>query len=334
MALPPSIQDFNKALKRMRPGKAQGPDNIPLEILTHNDSEMRNRLMLLILKIWETKTFHNEFRHATVVTIFKKGDRSILTSTPTCRKDVENRIRAAHSTFGRLNCRIFKNHALTMVFRAVVLSTLLYACEIWTLYRSEVKILERFQQLKLRQILNISWESYTTNTEVLDRASVSSVEATIIYHRLRWAGHAHRMDPSRLPKKILYGEVAIGTRPRGAPKTRYKEDQLKRTLALTNISSSLWEETARDRMTWRRSICDGIADFEERGKENEETRRRKRRERCERPPFSPSPPLPCDYCQRLFHHRLGLTNTTGSRRRLLDNANNLQLTDLSIYLSI
>ncbi|XP_076058586.1 uncharacterized protein LOC143035604 [Oratosquilla oratoria] len=51
MALPPSIQDFNKALKRMRPGKAPGPDNVPLKLLTHGGPELRNRLMLLILKI-------------------------------------------------------------------------------------------------------------------------------------------------------------------------------------------------------------------------------------------------------------------------------------------
>ncbi|XP_068220194.1 uncharacterized protein [Palaemon carinicauda] len=99
---------------------------------------------------------------------------SILTSAPTSKKDVENRIRAPHSTFGRLNCRVFNNHALTMttkimVFRAVVLSTLLYACETWTLYRNDIKPLEHFQQMKLRQILKISWESHTTNIEVLER---------------------------------------------------------------------------------------------------------------------------------------------------------------------
>ncbi|CAE1322516.1 unnamed protein product [Acanthosepion pharaonis] len=68
MALLPSIQDFNKALKRMRPGKAPGPDNIPLELLTHSGPEMKNRLMLLIFKIWETKTLPSDFRDATAVT--------------------------------------------------------------------------------------------------------------------------------------------------------------------------------------------------------------------------------------------------------------------------
>ncbi|KAK3870093.1 hypothetical protein Pcinc_024644 [Petrolisthes cinctipes] len=115
---------------------------------------------------------------------------SILTSTPTCKKDVENRIRAAHSAYGRLSCRVFNNHALTtatkiMVFQAIVLSTLLYACETWTLYRSDIQSLERFQQYKPRQILKIPWESHTTNVAVLNQASVTSVEATIIHHRLR-----------------------------------------------------------------------------------------------------------------------------------------------------
>ena len=572
MSLPPSIQELNKAINRMKPGKAPGPDNIPLELLTHGGPGLKTRLMLLILKIWETKTLPSDFRDVNIITIFKKGDRedcnnyrgisllsiagkifarilldrllllaeeilpesqcgfrpsrgtidmifcarqlqeksheqqrpamfifwdlkkafdkvprpamwavldrfgcppdfitliralhdgmfgrvchqnslsdlfsinnglkqgcvlaptlfslygaamlneippetpsvdlryrmdggifnlarlrartktstisvrelqyaddnatpsqtaddlqnmanaynsayerfgmqvntnktkaliqhppghiipitnitidnqpleevdqfpylgSILTSTPTCKKDIENRIRAAHSAYGRLSYRVFNNHALTigtkiMVFRAVVLSTLLYACEAWTLYRSDIKRLESFQQSKLRQILKIKWESRTTNNTVLKRASLTSVEATIMHHRLRWAGHVLRMDPSRLPKILLYSELADGTRPRGAPKRRYK-DQLKHTLLLTGIDPSSWEETARDRTAWRRIVRDGTSAFEVSRTQKEEEKRRRRKERHEQP--RPPPTLPCDQCPRLFHHRLGL----------------------------
>ncbi|XP_076062413.1 uncharacterized protein LOC143037748 [Oratosquilla oratoria] len=68
---------------------------------------------------------------------------SILTSTLTCKRDVENRIRAAHSVYGRLRGRVFNNHALTtknMVFRATVLSTLFYACECHT---TNIKVLNK-----------------------------------------------------------------------------------------------------------------------------------------------------------------------------------------------
>ena len=231
---------------------------------------------------------------------------SILSKTPTCDKDVENRVRAAHSAFGRLNRRVFNNHALTiktkiMVFRAVVLSTLLYACETWTLYRRQIKRLEQFQQLKLRQILKTKWTDRVTNTEVLARVALPSVEATIIQHRLRWAGHVQRMDSNRLPKILLYGELTSGIRPLGRPKLRYK-DQLKSTLAQTNIHR--WEHLAKERMVWRETIRNGTIAFEKNRCDSEEEKRRRRKERSQQP--RPPPSLPCGLCPRLFHHRLGL----------------------------
>ncbi|KAK4312964.1 hypothetical protein Pmani_015630 [Petrolisthes manimaculis] len=117
-------------------------------------------------------------------------------------------------------------------------------------------------------------------------------------------GHVQRMEPFRLPKIMLYGELANGTRPRGAPKLLYK-DHLKRTLALTNIDPSSWEQTARDCATWRRAVHHGTTAFEEKKKDNEEAKRR-RRERQEQP--RPPPTLPCKLCPQLFHHRLGLSS--------------------------
>ena len=44
MSLPPTFQEYEKAMKRMKPGKAAGPDNIPLEFFTHGGPEVNNRL--------------------------------------------------------------------------------------------------------------------------------------------------------------------------------------------------------------------------------------------------------------------------------------------------
>ena len=126
-----------------------------------------------------------------------------------------------------------------------------------------------------------------------------------MHHRLRWAGHVLRMEPSRLPKIFLYSELAEGTRPRGAPKRRYK-DQLRHTLELTGIDPSSWEETAWDRTAWRRKVRDGTSAFEDSRIQEEEEKRRRRKERQEQ--HRPPPTLPCDECPRLFHHRLGLSS--------------------------
>ena len=160
---------------------------------------------------------------------------NLLSSVATCEDEIQNRIRAAHVAYGRLTKRVFETHGLNfqtkfMVFRAVVLSTLLYACETWTLYSRDVKQLEKFEQAKLRQIFRVRWKDKITNNEIVTRASLPSIEATILQHRLRWVGHIVRMPPTRLPKIILYGELAEGKRPRGGPKHRFK-DQLRRSLA-------------------------------------------------------------------------------------------------------
>ena len=75
MVRPPSKIEFENALKRMRPGKAPGPDNIPLEFFTMCGTEIQNHLLLLILKIWESGTVPQDFKDVIIVTIFKKGDR-------------------------------------------------------------------------------------------------------------------------------------------------------------------------------------------------------------------------------------------------------------------
>ena len=85
---------------------------------------------------------------------------SILSKIPTCGKDIANRIKAAHCAYGRLSHSVFSNHAIsirtkTMVFRAIVLSTLLCAYETWTLYSRDIKRLDSFQQRKLRQLLTL-----------------------------------------------------------------------------------------------------------------------------------------------------------------------------------
>ena len=66
------------------------------------------------------------------------------------------------------------------LYTAVVLTSLLYGCETWTLYRKHIKQLEHFLVLSLRAIMGIKWQDRVTNTEVLDRARLTSIEAMIL----------------------------------------------------------------------------------------------------------------------------------------------------------
>ena len=54
----------------------------------------------------------------------------------------------------------------------------------------------------------------------------------------------------RIPKDILYGELAVGKRSCGRPKLRYK-DVCKRDMKALEIDPENWEDIAADRSSWR-----------------------------------------------------------------------------------
>lgn len=59
----------------MKLDKAPGLDNILLEFFTHDDPELKNCLVLLLLKIRDTKTLSDDFHDTNIITIFNKGDQ-------------------------------------------------------------------------------------------------------------------------------------------------------------------------------------------------------------------------------------------------------------------
>ena len=72
---------------------------------------------------------------------------STLTSNNSLDKEISSRIAKASASFGRLRKRVWDDRGLKIdtkcaVYRAVVLSALLYGCETWTAYRRHTKLLE------------------------------------------------------------------------------------------------------------------------------------------------------------------------------------------------
>lgn len=65
-------------------------------------------------------------------------------------------------------------------------------------YRSHIRLLERFHLRCLRSLVNIHWSDFITNVEVLEQAEIPSIEAMLLKHQLRWAGHVSGMEDHRL----------------------------------------------------------------------------------------------------------------------------------------
>ena len=220
--------------------------------------------------------------------------------------EIERRIAKASSSFGRLKDRVWKSHDIKLetkiaLFKAVVISMLLYGGETWTLYARHIKKLEAFQQRSLRSIMRVKWEEKTPHSEVLERAKCCSIESILKKRQLQWAGHIVRMDDERLPKILLYGELQQGNRMVGRPRKRYK-DSLKDALKSCNVPLQSWETHAEDRASWRTAIHTGVQSFEAGRTE----RIRQARLRRKWPDQADATGFTCDVCQRPCASRAGL----------------------------
>lgn len=244
-----------------------------------------------------------------------------LGSTVTCNLsldvEINQRIAKAATTLGRLSERVWDNNSLTRstkmgVYRACVLSTLLYGSETWTTYACQERRLNTFHQRSLRRILGISWRDKVTNTDILSMARLPSLLNILRQRRLRWIGHVRRMPDGRIPKDLFYGELSKGKRSVGRPYLRYK-DVLKRDLNAVNIDPSLWEHLAEDRDNWRTLTKRQLEQSEEAAQEKAIEKRRIRKAATRVPPVLPVPTAgdgtlnnQCSLCGRVCLSRIGL----------------------------
>ena len=216
--------------------------------------------------------------------------------------EISHRIQMASAAYGKLKKRLFDSHDISLVtklavFRAVVLSALLYAIDTMTLYRRHINKLTNFQIRHLRQMLKLQWSDKIPNVEVLKRAEMPSVEALITKAQLRWTGHVVRMEENRLPTILLYGELLDGTRRVGGQKLRYK-DVIKRHLNKMDCDVNTWERDAKDRDVWKTVVKDSVTRIEESRLKNYQRRRQSRYGTL-------ATKIQCNRCRRCFISNAG-----------------------------
>ncbi|XP_069789793.1 uncharacterized protein [Narcine bancroftii] len=233
------------------------------------------------------------------------------TISPDARIDneIDNRLTKANSTFGRLHKRVWKNNHLKnltkiSIYRAVVIPRLLFSSESWVLYRHHLWLLERFPQRCLRSILNIHWNDFITNIEVLELAESASIESMLLKTQLCWVGHISRMEDHCLPKIVFYSELSTGHRDRGAPKKRYK-DCLKKSLGACHIDHRQWADIASNHASWRLTVRRAATSFEEDRRAHIIDKRQRRKNPT---PNSNQPIFPCNRCNRACLSRIGLVS--------------------------
>ena len=232
---------------------------------------------------------------------------STITSNLSLDEEINIRIGKAATNFGKLTKRAWTNRRLKIktkikIYEACILSTLLYGAETWTVYARQEKRLSVFHLRCLRKILGITWKEKVTNVEVLERTELQSMTTTLCRRKLRWLGHVKRMKDDRIPKQLLYGELATGKRLRGRPKLRYK-DTCKNGLSKCGIDPTSWEEIAENRSEWRSAVAKGANQMEEAQRKLQTERRHQRKNKVKTQP--PGVSLTCSNCNRICASNIG-----------------------------
>ena len=151
---------------------------------------------------------------------------STISSDGCIDDEIQSRVAKANASFGRLRERLWNNHHVSMrvkgmIYRAIVLSILLYGAEAWTMHRRQVKKRHAFILRHMRSIMRITCMDKVTNKDILERTGLPSMEDLLIRKNLRWTGHLTRMSPDGLPKQILCSQLSSGHRKRGRPHLRF-----------------------------------------------------------------------------------------------------------------
>ena len=97
---------------------------------------------------------------------------------------------------------------------------------------------------------------------VLSLAGLPSMFTLLRQRRLRWLGHVHCMRDGRIPKDLLYGELAAGSRRTGRPQLRYRE-RVKREVKAVGIDTGTWEKLAANRSQCRGAVTKQLKTGEE-----------------------------------------------------------------------
>ena len=191
-------------------------------------------------------------------------------------------------------------------YSAAVLTILLYGGESWTVHKRHIKQLESFHVRCLRKILNVHWQYKIPDTEILERSHCVSIQAMLIHQQLRWTGYVCRMEDYRLPKRVLYGELSIGSRcmswgPTKALQGSVKEDS-------SPLQPWCWQWHVGNCCTWPLSLAQfksGVQQFELR-RNSEAKGKWQRRKEAALLDLNGSSPYICHICGRVCGARIGL----------------------------
>jgi len=72
-----TVEKVKKAFESTKSGKGAGPDGIPIELLKLGENSVVKAIHRIIVCVWETGKWPDDWTQSTFVPLYKKGDPSV-----------------------------------------------------------------------------------------------------------------------------------------------------------------------------------------------------------------------------------------------------------------
>lgn len=174
-------------------------------------------------------------------------------------QEVRRRITQGNKCFYSLQ-KCFRSKQLRTALKCSLYKTLvrpvvMYGSEAWCMTQKDEQNLRVFERRILRSIFGALYENGSWrrryNHELDQLLGGPDIVRTIKVNRLRWLGHVHRMDGSRIPKRLFEGNPA-GSRRAGRPRGRWRDQALGDAKKV--LRDGDWRSVAGNRSNWRRLL--------------------------------------------------------------------------------
>ena len=147
-----------------------------------------------------------------------------------CDDEIEQRIGTAARVVGAMRKKVLERRELQKttkrrVFNAMVVPTLLYSCETWTIKMRHESKLQAFEMMSLRRVEGVTRKDRVRNEEARKALGQEAVMDIAKEKQRKWKDKVEAMSEERIVKKV-YMDEARGRRPRGRPRKRWQDNFL------------------------------------------------------------------------------------------------------------
>ena len=172
----------------------------------------------------------------------------LIESTSDHSKEIKRRIGMGWSAFGKQNSVMKSKLPLSLkrkVYNQCILPVLTYGSETWSITKGMERKLRSAQRGMERIMLGITWRDKKRASWIREQTKVEDILTNIKKKKWEWAGHIYRRNDNRWTKAVTEWEPRNGTRARGRPMTRWRDE-------IRKFAGLGWNRLTSDRKEWKR----------------------------------------------------------------------------------